>query len=116
MREPIGRRNFPINGKAIASVIRRSPTQDLTANGITARFDSLIVSDGEGFSQEGCYNADGALVAPCVKRVGDHYEPVCGPKDGFVGWMCGGNGVIVDGKRFKCHDRQESRSEHLSHD
>ena len=105
-----------MNSKAIASVIRHSPTQDFTSNGLTARFDSLIVSDGEGFSQEDCYNADGVLAAPYVKRVGDHYEPVCGPKEGFVGWMHGGNDVIVDGKRFKCHDRQESRSEYLSHD
>ena len=102
--------------ESIAAVVRRSPEQDFTNNGLTARFACLIVSDGEGFEQEDCYNANGVLVAPYIKRVGDHYEPVCEPKDGFVGWMYGGNDVIVDGKRFKCHDRQESRSDYLSND
>ncbi len=102
---------------SIASVIRRSPTQDFTANGLTARFERLIVADDMAtcFEEGDCYNSDGVLVAPYIKRVRDHYEPVCRPKKGFEGWMYGGNDVIVDGERFKCYDRQESRSEYLSY-
>ncbi len=101
---------------SIASVIRHPSGQDFTNNGISSRFDRLIIDDEMApYWEEDCYNSDGVLVAPYAHRVGDHYEPVCEPKEGFEGWMYGGNDIVVDGVRYRLHDRQESRSEYLSY-
>ena len=67
------------------------------------------------FEDSDLYNANGVLVGPYIKLVGDHFEPIAQPKKGFDGWMYGGNDVVVDGVRYRLHDRQESRSEYLSY-
>ena len=104
--------------KLIASVIHHPIGADFSNNGLSARFNSLLIADEEEaslFEESDNYNADGVLVTPCIIRVGDHYEPIAKPKKGFEGWMYGGNDVIVDGVVYRLHDRQESRSEYLSY-
>lgn len=103
---------------SIASVIRHPIGADFSNNGLSARFKSLLIADGEQaslFEESDLYNADGVLVVPYIIRVGDHFEPIAKPKKGFEGWMYGGNDVIVDGVAYRLHDRQESRSEYLSY-
>ncbi len=104
--------------KPYASVIRHPSNQDFTNNGLSARFDTLMIPNEEqasAFDESDLYDADGVLVGFYIKLVGDHFEPIASPKKGFEGWMYGGNDVVVDGVRYRLHDRQESRSEYLSY-
>lgn len=110
-------RAIPIN------VYRRPDGCDCTNDGISAKYDRLLLACEDGFIDVDEQNSPENLVK-LVKREFPwcgtvyHIEPVARPDQGNVGWMAGGNFASSSDSRFSemtgvygalsIHDRQET--------
>lgn len=90
-------------------------------NGISERFDKLLIVHDSGFIDIDPENPPENLVKLVVRNIGGreykHLEPVVRPDKGCVGWMFGGDYAGCSDSRFReisdyplpIHDRQESQ-------
>ena len=106
---------------------REASGVDCTNNGISAKYDQLLLICDRGFIEVDEQNPPENLVK-LVKREFPwcgtvyHIEPVARPDPGNVGWMAGGNFAHTCDSRFSemtgvygalsIHDRQETQEQH----
>ena len=102
-------------------VYRQSTFGDCTNDGITSRYDSLLLVCDEGFIDIDESNPPENLVVLKTRRFGfgeyKHIEPYASVDRGCVGWMSGGNLAYTCDSRFSkmsqyplsVHDRQETQ-------
>ena len=102
---------------------------DGTNNGISSKYDRLLVICDDGFIDVDENNPPENLVKVVRRNFAGreiyHIEPVAAP-DKDVGWMAGGNYAATSDSRFSrlvgemygaiaIHDRQETQSEYNSY-
>ena len=92
---------------------------DCSNNGITSRYDNLLLVCDDGYITIDESNPPENLVKVVTRRFGDkeykHIEPVAETAPGHVGWMFGGATAFSCDSRFHelsdyplcVHDRQE---------
>lgn len=98
------------------SVYRNNRYGDCSNNGITSRYDELLLVCEDGYIDVDESNPPENLVRIVVRHFGGkeykHIEPVAQPQG--AGWMYGGAIACTSDSRFdsdyplKVHDRQES--------
>lgn len=102
--------------KALSINVYRHGTYDCTNDGITSRYNSLLLVCDEGYIEIDETNPPENLVRLVVRHFGGkeykHIEPVAQPEG--AGWMAGGNIAYTCDSRFpsdyplSVHDRQET--------
>ena len=105
-------------------VYRNTSFGDCTNDGITSRYDSLLLVCDEGFIKIDEDNLPENLVVLKTRRFGfgehKHIEPYAKTDKGCVGWMAGGNIAYSCDSRFRemsqyplnVHDRQETQEDY----
>ena len=110
--------------KALRINVFKDSLGDCTNNGITNRFDHLLLICEEGYIEVDETNPPENLVQIVTRYIcGERYkhiEPVARPASGCVGWMSGGNVAYSCDSRFHrlsqyplcVHDRQETQQQY----
>lgn len=103
------------------SVYESKDIGNCSNNGISERYDSVLLLHENGFIRIDEENPPENLVKLVVRNIGGkeykHLEPVASPDKGAVGWMAGGSYAGCSDARFSelsdyplsLHDRQESQ-------
>ena len=102
-------------------VLRSSKYDDCSNNGVSARYNSLLIVSEEGWIDIDENNLPENLVKLVVRNIGGreyrHLEPVKPVDSDKVGYMSGGNFAYSCDSRFRrfsdyplsIHDRQETQ-------
>ena len=108
--------------KALPIYVYRNRMADCTNNGISSRYDELLLICEDGFIEVDENNLPENLVKVVTRKLWDgeykHIEPVAAVKAGNVGYMYGGNIASSSDSRFRriaeyplrIHDRQETQA------
>ena len=112
--------------KALPIYVYKDSLGDCTNNGISSKYNQLLLVCDEGFIDIDEKNPPANLVKIVTRHLFGkeykHIEPVARPSG--IGWMSGGNiGYAID-SRFRelsqyplsIHDRQETEEEYDSYD
>ena len=103
------------------SIFENKRIGNCSNNGISARYDEVLIACDDGFIEIDEDNMPENLVRLVVRRIGGreymHLEPYKSVDKGCVGWMFGGSYAGCSDSRFTrisdyplpIHDRQESQ-------